>query len=94
MNASVEIGSMPLAVEPEHCASGFIYSFCDVAFHINSFLDTIFHELSVRLQPPLFQKAVVLPSCFGKVSVASQLFQGPILHSVPSALSSGACAFS
>lgn len=63
MNASVEIASVLLTVEPEPCVSGFIYSFCDYAFHINSFLDTIFHELSVRLQPPLFQKAVVLPSC-------------------------------
>lgn len=63
MNASAEIASMPLTVEPEPCVSGFIYSFCDDAFHINSFLDTIFHELSVRLQPPLFQKVVVLPNC-------------------------------
>lgn len=63
MNASVEITSVLLTVEPESCVSGFIYFFCDVAFHVNSFLDTIFHELSVRLQPPLFQKMVVLPSC-------------------------------
>lgn len=63
MNASVEIASTALAVEPEPCVSGFIYSFCDNAFCINSFLDTIFHELSVRLQSLLFQKVVVLPSC-------------------------------
>lgn len=62
MNASVEIASMPLTVEREPCVSGFVYSFCDDVFHIKSFLDTIFHELSVR-QPPLFQKVVVLPSC-------------------------------
>lgn len=64
MNTLVEIGSVPLAVEAEHCVSGFIYSFCDIALHINLFLDTIFHELSVRLQLPLFQKVVVLPGCF------------------------------
>lgn len=63
MNASVEIASMPLTVEPEPCVSGFVYSFCDDAFRIKSFLGTIFHELSDGLQPSLFQKVVVLPSC-------------------------------
>lgn len=94
MNTLVKIGSVPLTVEAEHCVSGLIYSFCDIVLHVNLFLDTIFHGLSERLQPPLFQKVVVLPGCFRKVSVASQLFQRAFLHSVPAAHSGGACAFS
>lgn len=62
MNTSVEIVSVPLAVEPKPYISGFIYSFCDDAFHIKSFLDTIFCVAS-EAASPLFQKAVVLPSC-------------------------------
>lgn len=66
MNTSVEIASMPLTVEAEPCVSGFIYSFCDDAFHIKSFLDTIFHVLPVRLQPLCFRKWWCCQAAFEK----------------------------